>query len=69
MFIFLLKEKYGNNVDSKDEYSIVSCYALTNGYGEVLNMTTGLSNNPSDIVPGENGGAVITPGGTKKCLY
>ena len=34
--------KYG-----KDDYSIVSCYTYFNGYGEVLNMTTGFSNNQS----------------------
>ena len=56
----------GNNVNGKDDYSIVSCYTFTNGYGEVLNMSTGFSNNQSfngagisnapSVVPGENGG-------------
>ena len=35
----------GNNVNGKDDYSIVSCYTFTNGYGEVQNLTTGFSNN------------------------
>ena len=35
----------GNNVYGKDDYSIVSCYTYMNGYGEVLNITTGFSNN------------------------
>ena len=29
----------------KDDYVIISCYSLVNGYGEVQNMTTGFSNN------------------------
>ena len=37
----------GNNKNGKDDYSIVSCYTYLNGYGEVLNMTTGFSNNQS----------------------
>ena len=55
----------GNNVDGKDDYSFVSCYTFTNGYGEVLNMSTGFSNNQAfkgstsntpSVVPGGNGG-------------
>ena len=55
----------GNNVNGKDDYSLVSCYTFTNGYGEVLNMSTGFSNNQSfngnttnspSVVPGGNGG-------------
>jgi hypothetical protein len=55
----------GNNVNGKDDYSLVSCYTFTNGYGEVLNMSTGFSNNQSfngnstnapAVVPGGNGG-------------
>ena len=49
----------GNNVDGKDDYSLVSCYTFTNGYGEVLNLTTGFSNNQnfmagnaSSLIPG-----------------
>ena len=57
----------GNNVNGKDDYSIVSCYTFTNGYGEVLNTTTGFSNNQgfkgtvnnnAPVVPGGNGGNV-----------
>ena len=50
--------KYG-----KDDYSIVSIYSYVNGYGEVLNITTGFSNNQSllsngsapSVVPGDGG--------------
>ena len=35
----------GNNKAGKDDYSIVSIYSYVNGYGEVLNITTGFSNN------------------------
>ena len=35
----------GSNKDGKDDYSIVSVYTYTNGYGEVQNITTGFSNN------------------------
>ena len=53
----------GNNVNGKDDYSFVSCYTFTNGYGEVLNLTTGFSNNQSfnsngnasSVIPGGNG--------------
>ena len=55
----------GNNVNGKDDYSFVSCYTFTNGYGEVLNLTTGFSNNQSfngagmsntpSVVPGDGG--------------
>ena len=58
----------GNNVNGKDDYSIVSCYTFTNGYGEVLNMSTGFSNNQSfkgsnspngspSVIPGVENGA------------
>ena len=46
----------GNNVNGKDDYSLVSCYTFVNGYGEVLNMSTGFSNNQSF-----NGNASNTP--------
>jgi hypothetical protein len=49
----------GNNVNGKDDYSIVSCYTFTNGYGEVLNMSTGFSNN--QIMPNGNGMMQNTP--------
>ena len=35
----------GSNKAGKDDYSIVSLYTYTNGYGEVKNITTGFSNN------------------------
>ena len=35
----------GSNKAGKDDYSLVSCYTYVNGYGEVLNITTGFSNN------------------------
>ena len=64
----------GNNVDGKDDYSFVSCYTFTNGYGEVLNATTGFSNNQSfqgaginntpSVVPGGNGGNAGGAGNT-----
>ena len=44
----------GNSKDGKDDYSIVSCYTYVNGYGEVLNMTTGFSNNQSFLAGGNN---------------
>ena len=64
----------GNNTYGKDDYSLVSCYTFVNGYGEVLNMSTGFSNNqsflgatnniPPVVIPGENNnGNNITPGG------
>ena len=63
----------GNNVDGKDDYSFVSCYTFVNGYGEVLNATTGFSNNQSfqgagvtqapSVVPGGNGGNAGGNGG------
>ena len=55
----------GNNKFGKDDYSIVSCYTYMNGYGEVLNITTGFSNNQvlhtapsiSDIPTVDDGGS------------
>ena len=43
----------GNNKAGKDDYSIVSLYTYINGYGEVLNMTTGFSNNQT-LLGGNN---------------
>ena len=43
----------GNNTYGKDDYSIVSCYSYLNGYGQVINGTTGFSNN--QIMPSGNG--------------
>ena len=42
----------GNNKFGKDDYSIVSLYTYVNGYGEVLNMSTGFSNNQSFVGQG-----------------
>ena len=51
-----------NNKYGKDDYSIVSIYSYVNGYGEVLNITTGFSNN-QDLLA--NGSApTLVPGGT-----
>jgi hypothetical protein len=55
----------GNNVNGKDDYSIVSCYTFTNGYGEVLNMSTGFSNNQSFKSSGNGGLAAVVPGGSQ----
>ena len=52
----------GNNIYGKDDYSIVSCYTYTNGYGEVQNMTTGFSNN-KDFMAGNATFAPSVPGG------
>ena len=52
----------GNNTYGKDDYSLVSCYTFVNGYGEVLNMSTGFSNNQSFMANGSNSTAVV-PGG------
>ncbi len=52
----------GNNKAGKDDYSIVSCYTYTNGYGEVKNITTGFSNNQTFFAG--NGGSlenIVTP--------
>ena len=43
----------GSNKAGKDDYSIVSVYTYTNGYGEVKNVTTGFSNNQTML--GGNG--------------
>ena len=45
----------GNNVDGKDDYSLTSVYTFTHGYGEVLNLTTGFSNNMSYLAGGNIG--------------
>ena len=65
----------GNNIYGKDDYSIVSCYTYTNGYGEVLNMSTGFSNNQSfngvnisnvpSVVPGGGNNAGGNAGGNE----
>ena len=48
------------NDAGKDDYAIVSCYTYVNGYGEVLNITTGFSNNQNLLA---NGSApTIVPG-------
>ena len=51
----------GNNKNGKDDYSIVSVYTYTNGYGEVQNVTTGFSNN--QLMSGGNTeiGNLVTP--------
>ena len=51
----------GNNKLGKDDMSIVSCYSYMNGYGEVLNMTTGFSNNQSFLTGNTNSGETIRP--------
>ena len=62
----------GSNKNGKDDYSIVSLYTYVNVYGEVLNMTTGFSNNQTfltgnggsvnnDEAPGGNGGTLQLP--------
>ena len=53
----------GNNVDGKDDYSFVSCYTFTNGYGEVLNLTTGFSPNQSFTGAGITNAPSVVPGG------
>ena len=53
----------GNNKDGKDDYSFVSCYTFVNGYGEVLNATTGFSNNQSFNGAGTNNTPSVVPGG------
>ena len=68
----------GNNVYGKDDMSIVSCYSYMNGYGEVLNMTTGFSNNqafgggagsaPSISQPGGGTGGSECTGGSEVVL-
>ena len=65
-----------NNKNGKDDYSLVSVYSYLNGYGEVLNVTTGFSNNQSLIggngltnvgqapvvpTPGDGTGSLPTP--------
>ena len=52
----------GNNTYGQDDYSLVSCYTYTNGYGEVQNMTTGFSNN-KDFTAGNASFAPVVPGG------
>ena len=48
----------GNNVAGQDDYAMVSCYTYVNGYGEVLNMTTGFSSNQNFL---SNGGSTNAP--------
>ena len=52
----------GSNKNGKDDYSIVSMYTYVNGYGEVVNITSGFSNNQSFL--GNNQVNVqVVPGG------
>ena len=51
------------NANGKDDYSIVVCYSLANGYGTIENITTGFGNKPfagnnSVDVPSVPGGSV-----------
>ena len=55
----------GNNVQGKDDMSIVSCYTYVNGYGEVKNMTAGFSNNQSFLA----GGNVVTNVSSQNILW
>ena len=48
----------GNNKLGQDDMSIVSCYSFVNGYGELLNSTTGFSNNQKFLSGNSN--AVVT---------
>ena len=52
-----------SNKDGKDDYSIVSVYTYVNGYGEVLNITTGFSNNQNLLANG-NAPTLVPGGGT-----
>ena len=36
--------------NGKDDYAIVSCYSLNNGYGAVFNTSVGFSNNKGDLL-------------------
>ena len=58
----------GSNKAGKDDYSIVSLYTYTNGYGEVKNITTGFSNNQTlggnsvlNPTPGDDSATLPTP--------
>ena len=53
----------GSNKFGKDDYSLVSCYTFTNGYGEVLNMSTGFSNNQVFVGNTTNSPAVVPGNG------
>jgi hypothetical protein len=52
-----------NNINGKDDYSFVSCYTFVNGYGEVLNATTGFSNNQGFQGAGVTQAPSVVPGG------
>ena len=54
----------GNNKYGKDDYSIASCYTYVNGYGEVLNITTGFSNNQNFKGVSGNNVSIVTPDDT-----
>ena len=49
------------NDAGKDDYSLISCYSLVNGYGAVQNITTGFSSNQS-ITGTENNTQGTVPG-------
>ena len=59
----------GSNKAGKDDYSIVSLYTYTNGYGEVQNITTGFSNN--QLMSGGNTevGNLVTPPAEDNVIY
>ena len=46
------------NENGKDDYAIISCYSLANGYGEIVNITTGFGNDQSFLSGGNNGSAI-----------
>jgi prepilin-type N-terminal cleavage/methylation domain-containing protein len=49
----------------KDDYSIISCYSLTNGYGTIDNQTSGFGNNQGIVQNGTNNNNSSTePGGS-----
>ena len=48
-----------SNKNGKDDYSLVSVYSYINGYGELLNSTTGFSNN---LLANGNNNVVLIPG-------
>ena len=49
-----------SNKNGKDDYSLVSVYSYINGYGELLNSTTGFSNNQM-LFNGNSNGVDIIP--------
>ena len=54
----------GNNKAGKDDYSIVSCYSYINGYGEIINTSTGFSKNENFV----NSNTNVTPDNTNDAL-